>query len=478
MRTHWYRLISAGAAASCGAVLWTLSRLMSGAGVTPLMVAATIVAAGVGLSALALVLVSESVWSRIRGGGRSFVSWLRAIALRDNRRVGRALMVAGVVSYLVVTAWHLSTSGGPTDDDQSAFLQTASEVRNAGGPLGLIRDLYSGRFEEANRHPLYIGLLSLHPTWAFGRGLSLVMGGITLLLLTWLLRRTRGDLVAGLFCLLLGTNGAFCLFSTRVVCEVLMVLWAGLAYLMIAAPPTSRVIRPLLLGAVLGLAYLTKGTGLLLWLGYVLWVLLVVAAVYRTHDPSAPGESARHANDARFVLLAWMLLISPLVARNVQRYESMFYNVNSQLLFVDEYVDPVALAGQRSTGEALRDYVRTHSVGDMAERAISGLVWESFILLRILGPAPLDDSRILFGLPLMLCAVVAVIADPRREHALLAMWLLVCVPMFAWYIPVAAGDRFPLPLLAPLLMLAAEGIVRLMSSRLAEPAVQAQLNQH
>src|SRR5690606_28434417 len=81
---------------------------------------------------------------------------------------------------------------------------------------------------------------------------------------------------------------------------------------------------------------------------------------------------------------------------------------------------------------------------------------------------PLDDARVLFGLPLALCAVVAVVAHPRREHGLLAAWLAVCLPLFAWYIPVAAGERFPLPLLAPLLMLAADGIVRLM--RLSSPA--------
>jgi hypothetical protein len=465
MHTHWYRLLSAAAAAFCGAVLWTLSRLMSGAGASSLMAVALILVVVVGLCALVLVVVSENTWSRILEFGRSGGAWLRGIEPLDNRRAGRVLMAVGVVSYVALSAWHLSTTGGPIDDDQSAFLQTANEVHHAGGPLRLIRDLYAGDFEEANRHPLYIGLLSLHPTWAFGRGLSLVIGGVTVLLLTWLLRQTRGDLVAGLFCLLLGTNGAFCLFSTRVVCEVLMVLWAGLAYLLVAAPRESRTAGPLCLGAVLGLAYLTKGTGLLLWVGYFGWLGVTTMVCCWNRQLSGRDSLALHIVRSPLTLLAWLVVVSPLVVRNSQLYESMFYNVNSQLLFVDQYLDPVGLAEQRSTGEAMREYLRAHRLGDMAERAISGLVWESFILLRILGPAPLDDARVLFGLPLLLCALVAVIADPRREHGLLAAWLVVCVPLFAWYIPVAAGDRFPLPLLAPLLMLAAEGIARLVSLR-------------
>jgi hypothetical protein len=97
----------------------------------------------------------------------------------------------------------------------------------------------------------------------------------------------------------------------------------------------------------------------------------------------------------------------------------------------------------------------------MARREASGLVWELFIMLRSLGPAPLDDSRILFGIPIAGLAIAVAWSQRRWEHGLLLVWCLGFWVVFAWYVPIAAGERFILPILAPLLVLAAEGILRL-----------------
>lgn len=58
---------------------------------------------------------------------------------------------------------------------------------------------------------------------------------------------------------------------------------------------------------------------------------------------------------------------------------------------------------------------------------------------------------------------MCVICDPRVR--LLMIWCVVSVLMFAWYVPVAAGERFPFPLLVPLLMYAAIGIAHVVGSR-------------
>src|SRR5690606_20222096 len=108
-----------------------------------------------------------------------------------------------------------------------------------------------------------------------------------------------------------------------------------------------------------------------------------------------------------------------------------------------------------------RAYWQSHTLGDIAQREITGVVWEAFILLRMLGPYPLDDSRVLFGLPLAACALIAIAARPRPEHLLLAIWTGLFMGVFAWYVPIAAGERFLLPLLAPVLLCASEGFVRL-----------------
>jgi hypothetical protein len=95
-----------------------------------------------------------------------------------------------------------------------------------------------------------------------------------------------------------------------------------------------------------------------------------------------------------------------------------------------------------------------------------GLVWEAFIMLRTLGPQGLDDGRVVFGLPIAICAGVGLWFERRPAKWLLVWWIAVSWVMFAWYVPIAAGDRFPIPLLMPVLAFAAEGMRRLVMVRM------------
>jgi hypothetical protein len=49
----------------------------------------------------------------------------------------------------------------------------------------------------------------------------------------------------------------------------------------------------------------------------------------------------------------------------------------------------------------------------------------------------------------------------RPEHRLLLVWGLLHWVVFAWYVPIAAGERFVLPLLIPILVASSEGLVQL-----------------
>jgi hypothetical protein len=162
------------------------------------------------------------------------------------------------------------------------------------------------------------------------------------------------------------------------------------------------------------------------------------------------------------VLLAFAAVGAPLLARNVVRYGTPFYNVNNWLLFADEYRDPVELAAERTLAEAARDYLRTHSTGELAARELRGLVWEAFILIRSFGPAPLDDARVLPGLAVLVFGIVGMAATRRDDALLVAIWTALLIFMFAWYVPIAAGERFVLPVLVPWLAFAAEGAARVL----------------
>jgi 4-amino-4-deoxy-L-arabinose transferase-like glycosyltransferase len=217
------------------------------------------------------------------------------------------IIAVGAGGFALIVARLLSIPQNPWDDDQGAFLITAREIHEHGGIAWLWRTLWSGEFPEANRHPLYLALLSLWPTVSGGQILSAVLGTVTLAVLTASTSRRCGRLTAGAFCVLLGTNGAFCLFSTRVVCEVLLVLFVGLAWLIHlphSGAPNDRALSPARCaagGALLGLAWLSKGTGLVLFAGYLLWIAIagLWPAVRRPAMTTIrPRSRSQHDNSA------------------------------------------------------------------------------------------------------------------------------------------------------------------------------------
>jgi hypothetical protein len=403
------------------------------------------------------------------------------------------LAIAAVTSLLML-ARYLSLPQNPWDDDQGAFLVTARQIHEAGGLAWLCDALLSGEFPEANRHPLYLALLSLQPTLRGGQVLSASIGVLGLIVLTVGLGRRRGWDVAGLFAVLLATNGAFCQFSSTVVCDILMLVLGGAIWLLhvpgystTAESERAGDVRShggmpsvplsLAVGALLGFSWLTKGTGLILLAGYLLWIaataLFRAKAVRRKQRrlDGAPSDQ-QHARPllqaclwTLGVIVAFGVIGSPLLIRNVKRFANPFYNINSLLLFTDHYeeLEPLLQQGT-TTGEAARDWLATHTVLDILRREASGLVWELYIILRSLGPAPLDDARVVFGLPLAVLAAMWMGTRRSAADGLLLVWGIVCWVVFAWYVPIAAGERFILLLLAPVLGTAAEAIVRLVRS--------------
>jgi hypothetical protein len=382
----------------------------------------------------------------------------------------------GAFSFAMIVRRLLSLPQDPWDDDQGAFLITAREIHDAGGVPWLWRALWSGEFGEANRQPLYLALLSLAPTFDGGVMLSAGIGAVTLISLVAGALRRSDTAAAIVFCGLLGTNGAFCLFSTRVVCDVLLVLWCGLTW-MIHLPSSSESragrLSPLrcgIGGALMGLGWLTKGTGLALLAAYLAWIVMAslwppASPAERQETPALPHRGKRRWMLAGIrlscALAAFLAVGAPLLARNVARFGNPFHNLNSLLLFADRYEDlPGMVERQVSAGTAAREYLATHSLVDILGREAKGLVWEAFIIVRSLGPAPLDDARVLFGVPLALLALARMATRRSAADGLLLVWGITCWGLFAWYVPIAAGERFVLPLLAPILVLASEAVAR------------------
>lgn len=428
------------------------------------------------------------IWERLRQEDA-------AIRMGDpppsSRRLAFLLVVWGSVCFAANLQWSAQALPDVHLDDQGAYLERAMEMGSPGGPLltlpQLFQDLRSGKFREDNRHPLYLGLLALSPTEEDGRRLSAVFGAAAFLSGVWLVWRRFSPLTAGVFAVLLGLNRALADFSVMVVCETLLMCCVSLAFFAVLPPRAAgrstnrRRFRLLTSSALLGLAYLTKATGLLFFGVFLLWLAWQTwpwgdADVAEEVDQNAvisPNEAyplRQMVLAMLFALIGFLVVAEPLIERNLRVFGNPFYNVNSLLLFADDYGEfDNMLRGGVLPSEAAEDYFATHSIGVMLGRELNGLVWEAFIMLRSLGPQGLDDARILFGIPLAVSCAIGLWFERRPAKSLLIGWIAACWIVFAWYVPIAAGDRFPIPLLLPALAFAAEGAVRLGRAKRTSP---------
>ncbi len=463
---------------------------LDGDGSSLRIVAEVVLGAGVLLSVFAAVY-PDRTWKPVVEAAQRLLSTSPPSCVAD-----RSSKITGVVLIAVAGVWlvmnwsdferlNQSVSGG---DDEAAYLQVAGEIADSGGTGALIGDLYGGEFSEANRNPLYLWLLSWRPEFTAGKRLSFAIAFVAFLVIVGQTLQTDGVLSAGCVAVLLATNGAFCRLAATVGCEPVLVLLLGLlwwqaTWIKNCTSADATPMKPFLLaghaavtGLLLALLWLSKGTGLVVTAAFGAWIVLLLPYSVGSTSSTAPAApdsiTAAWANRARvarnlklvcLLTLVWIAVASPLIVRNIRMYGEPFYNVNSWLMFVDTYSDPVALSQQQTVGETASEYLASHSVSDLVRREAMGLVWESFITIRMLGPAHLEEGRVLPGVLLSILIGIGFLLSGRNERWLIALLLLLSLPLFAWYVPVAAGERFPVPLLAPLLIMGTRGLVHVSS---------------
>ena len=436
----------------------------------PLLIVITAMATAV-VSAIMAVAPSR-YWHTWEGRLMTIQERLHQTNLPVSDRIAWLVILVSWCCFILIVMqlWKVHTD--PTSNDPAAFLRYAKEVQKSGGVTTLLSQLFQGTYQEANQHPLFTALLSWGPTFSQGKLLSLTIGTLTLILVTLWTAHHWNLTVAAIVSVLLATNSAFCATSALVTCEGLLTLFISLTWLLLASndpnhsefDSDSTIATPirarlyLATGVLLGLAYLTKGTGPLYLVITLTWIIGCHLFLRRQQEASVGQFPTK---PLAMVFVAWMLIASPLLTRNIRMFGNPIYNDNSYFLFLDQFENLPNLKQRMTVGEAAQQYLAQHRVGDMLQREAEGLCWESYIFVRSFGPAPLDDSRLLFGLPILLLALAGMVAERRQAALLLLAWIICFLIMFAWYLPIAAGQRFTVPLLPPLLICAAAGLARI-----------------
>jgi hypothetical protein len=251
-----------------------------------------------------------------------------------------------------------------------------------------------------------------------------------------------------------------------------------LFYLLLLLVRNPQVRTAALAGLVGGAAHLTKASVLP---ALLLAALLVVAhgAVglwRRNYDADAPPvdrSPSRYVLDHLFsvtVLLGcFLLVIFPYISTSKERFGDYFYNVNSTFYMWYDSADEVK-QGTRAHGDrqgwpdmpeeqipSFRKYVREHSLGEILGRLARGFGDLRNRIIRSYGYAEFLLAYVIaLGLLFIQNKGMWLSHLRRRVHPLVLLFVLGYflgyTLLYAWYTPIASGDRFILSLFLPAML--------------------------
>ena len=240
--------------------------------------------------------------------------------------------------------------------DEVAYLALARDYAHEGGIIPTIRCHLEGRCREDNRPPLYEFMIETvmdDTPAAFARAKLVTYGTALLLFLVVFVavRRTFSPAIAVGSVVALALMPGLSDFSSHVQHDP---LYTALTFAAVFAMACWQERGPswwLLAGAMVGLAFLTKGSG------HLLLVPLIAVSCYR-HRLAVLRKPILYAALCGFVVVSFFLLW-----RNIKLAGSPFFNVNGRGIWLDRWQDVWALQLSpewRQVG--LGWYLQSHSI--------------------------------------------------------------------------------------------------------------------
>jgi hypothetical protein len=406
-------------------------------------------------------------------------------SLRVARKVILALMLVVVLGSFATAGWaKLKDNGLSTGLDQNSYLLLGLEIREGNA------------LTNGNQHPLYPALLALFAEreWAYftkAKILSLAIGLVGLMALYWMCYRMFSQSVALLITLLLSVGYEFRRWSSMVMCEALLIIlffaaWyftikgfskerysadhrslpldlqsSGQAADYKSAASKNVICRYWILGGIFaGLAQLTKGSGQLFVIAFLLSLLLL-------YGPRVLTRKGLWA-----FIGCYLVMTSVLMVYNYREYGNPLYNFNTtHAMWLDEWEDSYVVSPEELP--TLTSYWQSHSLWDIGTREWEGLKAVRLELIRAVIPAQTWYMRDILNCSLGLATLLvgatglgylfrerlSLYWQENRERIVLSLVLFVLFNvLIAWYAPIAPGVRLLLPLVPILYVFVAEGL--------------------
>lgn len=234
------------------------------------------------------------------------------------------IIVLLCLNFILLGIIGINTAVDPEGWDTTAYLGEANFIKHQGGVTNFLNLCITGKYEQANQHPLYILLLTPFAStdisfFIIAKIISFIIGLIFILVLFIVGKRMFGDLVSSVAVFALLLNTVFIEWTTIVACESLFMLFCSLSvYFLMKGFNDNKYWT--YAGVFAGLSYLTKASALFLIPGFVLASIII----YRL----------KIFKNKFFWLffISFTVISSPLLIRNMVVYQNPFFNVNNYIM--------------------------------------------------------------------------------------------------------------------------------------------------
>lgn len=393
------------------------------------------------------------------------------------------LMFLLSINFLLFGIDRINRNTNPEAFDTVAFLGEANIIKDNGGIKNFLNLCITGKYKQANQHPLYILVLSPFASrdisfFVNAKIISFVIGLILILLLFIIARKNYGDLCASVAVLGLLFNHQFLLWTSIVACESLIMLFSLLCmFLVLKGFENAKCWS--YAGIFAGLAYLTKGTGLFLIPGFALSAL------------TAYGLKVFKNKYVWSFFILFTLVASPLIIRNIVLYHNPFYNVNMDrityqtdklneskyVLFKPDESMGIHVYPESESKDSLSKPSNAEFFRRLGKKAISGVVAQTEAFLGLLGLCPISyflvkvvklplysdistTFRIVLGFFLFSFFVIGIVREKEQARMVYVFTtLLTFVVGLAFFRPIL---RYFLPILPFIWIYVALGILTIL----------------
>lgn len=284
-----------------------------------------------------------------------------------NARRASTLLVVLSVAALGAEVLQMSAARLSPRYDEVRYLAISRDFAHEGGVARVVRCYWEGRCKEGNRPPLYqffIAPIVSDEPHAFADA-KLVEHAMALLLIA-----VVGLVAARVFSPRVGVGSAIAVtllsvmpeYGGRLMHDLLFSALTFAAIYAFACWQERGFGRWLGAGVLVGLAFITKGSGHLLWVG-------LVAVSFYKHRFALLRRPILYAAACGFVLASFFLLV-----RNVRVFGSPFYNYNAPQIWLDKWQDVWAMELTPEYGKAgFVWYLQRHSLPQFVAKMVRGV---------------------------------------------------------------------------------------------------------